>query len=98
MGRNRIRTDQENSVYDKEYQKVYKQERQNREAEYFKLSASRSYYRKVLRNMDSDNPRFEKVSQKVNELDKKVNEYLSTRNRYARLDVCEKVNAKLAGC
>ena len=37
MGRNRIRTDQENSVYDKEYQKVYKQERQNREAEYFKF-------------------------------------------------------------
>ena len=46
--------------------------------------------------MNSDNPRYEIVSQKVNDLDQKINEWLSTRNRYARMDICEKVDAIIA--
>ena len=96
MGRTRIRTDEENKVYDKEYQRLYKLSRKTTDAEYYKASASRSYYRKVLKNMNSDNPKFEKVSQKINDLDQKIAEFLSTRNRYARTDICEKVDAIIA--
>ena len=96
MGRNRIRTEEENKIYDKEYQRLYKLSRKTTDSEYYKASASRSYYRKVLKNMNSDNPRYEIVSQKVSNLDQKINELLSTRNRYARMDICEKVDAIIA--
>ena len=96
MGRNRIRNDDENKVYDKIYQREYQKARQQSEAEYYKTSASRSYYRKVLRNLDPNDKRYEKVSRKVNELDIKVNELINARNRYGRLDIIEKVNAKIS--
>ena len=96
MGRSRLRTDDENKVYDKIYQREYQKARQQSEAEYYKTTASRSYYRKVLRNLDPNDKRYEKVSQKVSELDIKVNELINARNRYGRLDIIERVNAKIA--
>ena len=95
MGRKRIRSDEENRVYDREYQKLYQSQRRNTEREYYKLTASRSYYRKVLRNMASDDKRYQHVSEKLQNLDEKVNEFLSNRDRYARLDICTKVNEKI---
>ena len=93
MGRNRLRTDAENDEYNKMYAKEYQKLMKQTNPEYYKTTASRSYYRKVLRNMDENDKKYEKVCQKLKDLDAKCNEFLSARNRYGRLDIIEKVNA-----
>ena len=97
MGRNRIRTEEEDREFQKRYQREYYLSRKETDKEYYKASFSRSYYRRVLKNLPEDDKRYEKVSQKVKDLDAKVNELISTRNRYGRLDICERVNAQIAG-
>ena len=107
MGRNRLRTDAENDEYNKIYAKEYQKLMKQANPEYYKNTASRSYYRKVLRNMDEkrrqspetfgrNDKKYEKVCQKLKDLDAKCNEFLSSRNRYGRLDIIEKVNAQIA--
>ena len=96
MGRNRIRTEEEDREFQKRYQREYYLSRKETDKEYYKATFSRSYYRRVLRSLPEDDKRYEKVSQKVKDLDAKVNELISARNRYARLDICQKVNATIA--
>ena len=96
MGRKRIRSEEEDREYQKKYQREYYLSRKQTDKEYYKATFSRSYYRRVLRSLPEDDKRYEKVSQKVKDLDAKVNELISARNRYARLDICQKVNATIA--
>ena len=96
MGRKRIRTEEEDREFQKRYQREYYLSRKETDKEYYKATFSRSYYRRVLRSLPEDDKRYEKVSQKVKDLDAKVNELISARNRYARLDICQKVNATIA--
>ena len=96
MGRTRQRTDEENKVFDKEYQKLYREYRRNVDSDYYKATQKRSYYRRLLRNMSPENTKYEKYSQKVRELDEQVNAFLGSRQRYGRLDLCKKVSENLA--
>ena len=96
MGRKRIRSEEEDREYQKRYQREYYLSRKQTDKEYYKATFSRSYYRRVLRSLPEDDSRYEKVSQKVKDLDAKIGELLSTRNKYARLDICTKVNATMA--
>ena len=95
MGRNRIRTEEEDREFQKRYQREYYLSRKETDKEYYKATFSRSYYRRVLRSLPEDDKRYEKVSQKVKDLDAKVNELISARNRYGRLDICERVRNSL---
>lgn len=92
MGRSRIRTTEENKVYDKEYQRLYYKRRKENDAEYYRLTASRCYYRKVLKKLDQNDVKYEMISQKVELLNDKVNEIINSRNRYSRMDICEEMD------
>ena len=88
MGRNRIRTPEENQIFDREYQKLYYQRRKATDKEYYNLTSNRCYYRKLLKAMDQNDSRYEKLSQKVNELDERINAIINSRSKYARMDIC----------
>ena len=88
MGRNRIRTPEENQIFDREYQKLYYQRRKATDKEYYNLTSNRCYYRKLLKAMDQNDSRYEKLSQKVNELDERINAIINSRSKYARMNIC----------
>ena len=96
MGRPRIRTDEENKVFDREYQKLYHQRRKENNKEYYNLTSNRCYYRKLLKNIDPNDSRYETISQKVSDLDERINEIINSRTRYARMNICQTVDAKIS--
>jgi hypothetical protein len=73
MGRNRIRSDAENKVYDKMYQREYYLARKDRDKEYYQATFSRTYFRKVLRNLSDGDPKREKIEQKITALTNRIN-------------------------
>ena len=97
MGRHKIRSEDEDREYQKLYQRQYYLARKDSDKEYYKAIFSRTYYRKVLRNMNENDPKRGNVELKINDLTTKIDELKNTRNRYARLDICEKVDAIIAG-
>lgn len=96
MGRHKIRSEEEDREYQKVYQRQYYLARKDSDKEYYKAIFSRTYYRKVLRNMGENDPKRSNVELKINDLTTKIDELKNTRNRYARLDICEKVDAIIA--
>ena len=91
MGRRRIRTDEENKAFDREYQKLYYQRRKANNKEYYNLTSNRCYYRKLLKNIDQNDARYETISQKVSELDTRINEIINSRTKYVRTDICNEI-------
>ena len=92
MGRPRIRTDEENKAFDREYQKMYYQRRKDSNKEYYNLTSNRCCYRKLLKNIDANDSRYEKLSQKVSELDERINAIINSRTRYARMNICSEIS------
>ena len=88
MGRTRIRTDDENKEFDREYQKLYYQRRKAVNKDYYNLTSNRCYYRKLLKNIDQNDSRYETISRKVSDLDERINEIINSRTKYARTDIC----------
>ena len=88
MGRTRIRTDDENKEFDREYQKLYYQRRKAVNKDYYNLTSNRCYYRKLLKNLDQNDSRYETISRKVSDLDERINEIINSRTKYARTDIC----------
>ena len=97
MGRFRIRTEEEDKEFQKIYQREYYLARKDSDKEYYKATFSRTYYRKVLRNMPEDDAKRPKIEEKIESLTQKINELKDARKKYARLDICERVNAKING-
>ena len=97
MGRHKIRTEEEDKEFQKIYQREYYLSRKDSDKDYYKALFSRTYYRKVLRNMPEDDAKRQKIEEKIDGLTQKINELKDARNKYARLDICERVNAKLTG-
>ena len=97
MGRHKLRTEEEDREYQKVYQRQYYLSRKDSDKEYYKAIFSRTYYRKVLRNMNENDPKRNNVETKINTLTTKIDELKNARNRYARLDICEKVDSIIAG-
>jgi hypothetical protein len=97
MGRHKIRSEEEDREYQKVYQRQYYLARKDSDKEYYKAIFSRTYYRKVLRNMNENDPKRSNVETKISALTTKIDELKSSRNRYARLDICEKVDSIIAG-
>ena len=91
MGRHRIRTEEENREFDREYQKLYYQRRKANDKEYYNLTSNRCYYRKLLREMDENDSRYETISQKVSDLDERINEIINSRPKYVRTDICAEI-------
>ena len=96
MGRFRIRTEEEDKEFQKIYQREYYLARKDSDKEYYKATFSRTYYRKVLRNMPEDDAKRPKIEEKIDGLTQKINELKDARKKYARLDICTRVNARMA--
>ena len=95
MGRKRIRTDEETKEFLKLYDKEYINTRKLTDAEYYKVMKSRAYYRSLLKNMDENNPKFTKISQKIDDLTTRFDEIKASRTRYARIGISDKVREKM---
>ena len=61
MGRNRIRSEDQDREYQKIYQREYYLARKDADREYYKATFSRTYYRKVLRNLPENDPKRQKI-------------------------------------
>ena len=97
MGRHKIRTEEEDKEFQKIYQREYYLARKDSDKDYYKAVFSRTYYRKVLRNMPEDDAKRPKIEEKIDGLTQKINELKDARKKYARLDICDRVNAKING-
>ena len=95
MGRHKIRSEEQDREYQKMYQREYYLSRKDSDKEYYKATFSRTYYRKVLKNLEENSPKRQMIEEKINALTNKINELKSTRNKYARLDICQRVDAKI---
>ena len=89
-GRPRTRPIERWDEIERNYIKEYVKQRRNDPNDAFKLIQSRTYYRRVLKNLDEDNPRFEKITQKISDLDEKINERQSQRVRYQKQNILNK--------
>ena len=95
MGRYKIRSEEEDREYQKVYQREYYLARKDSDKDYYKATFSRSYYRKVLKNIPENDSKRVQIEEKINYLTNRINELKDARNKYARLDICQKVDAKL---
>ena len=95
MGRFKIRTEEEDKEFQKIYQREYYLARKDSDKEYYKATFSRTYYRKVLRNMQEDDAKRSKIEEKIDGLTQKINELKDARKKYARLDICQRVKDKM---
>ena len=95
MGRYKIRSEEEDREYQKVYQREYYLSRKDVDKDYYKATFSRSYYRKVLKNIPENDIKRTKIEEKINFLTNRINELKDARNKYARLDICQKVDAKI---
>ena len=66
-GRPRTRPVEQWKQIEKNYMREYVRQRRNDPNDAFKLIQSRTYYRRVLKSIDETNPRYEKISRKLNE-------------------------------
>ena len=89
-GRPRTRPIERWNEIERNYIKEYVRQRRNDPNDAFKLIQSRTYYRRVLKDLDETNPKFEKISQKLNDLDEKIQERQSKRIRYQKQNILNK--------
>ena len=94
-GRPRIRTDEETKEFLKLYDKEYINTRKATDAEYYKVMKSRAYYRSLLKNMSENDPKFQTISQKIDDLTTRFDDIKASRTRYARLGIADKVRQKI---
>ena len=89
-GRPRTRpVDQWNEI-ERNYMKEYIKQRRHDPNDTLKLVHSRTYYRRVLKKLTPEDAKFEKVSQKLNDLDAKIQEKQSLRVRYQKQNILNK--------
>ena len=89
-GRQRTRPVEQWKQIEKNYIKEYIKKRRNDPNDAFKLIQSRTYYRRVLKSIDEKNPKFETITQKINDLDAKIAERQSQRVRYQKQNILNK--------
>lgn len=89
-GRPRTRPVEQWKQIERDYIKEYVRQRRNDPNDAFKLIQSRTYYRRVLKGLDETNPKYEKISQKLSDLDEKINERQSQRVRYQKQNILNK--------
>ena len=89
-GRPRTRDVEKWGEIERNYMKEYIKKRRNDPNDVLKLIQSRTYYRRVLKSIDETNPKFEKISQKISDLDEKINERQSQRVRYQKQNILNK--------
>ena len=89
-GRPRTRPVEQWNEIERNYIKEYVRQRRNDPNDAFKLIQSRTYYRRVLKSIDETNPRYEKISRKLNDLDAKIQERQSQRVRYQKQNILNK--------
>ena len=83
-GRPRTRDVEKWNEIERDYMHKYIQARRNDPNDCYRLMQSRCYYKRVLNNINSDNPKYEKVSQKVNDLDVKIKQIQASREKYQK--------------
>ena len=89
-GRPRTRDVEKWDEIERNYIREYAKQRRHDPNDAFKLIQSRTYYRRVLKSIDETNPKFEKISQKLNDLDEKIQERQSKRIRYQKQNILNK--------
>ena len=90
-GRPRTRPVEKWDEIEKNYMREYVKRRRNDPEDSFKLIQSRTYYRKIFKGLDESNPRYEKISQKLIDLDTKIAERQAKRVRYQKQNILENV-------
>ena len=89
-GRPRTRPIEKWDEIERDYMREYVKQRRHNPDDAFKLIQSRTYYRRVLKNLNPDDSKYEKVSQKLNDLDAKIQEKQSLRVRYQKQNILNK--------
>ena len=89
-GRPRTRDVEKWGEIERNYMKEYIKKRRNDPNDSLKLIQSRTYYRRVLKTLDETNPRFETITQKLSDLDEKIQERQSQRVRYQKQNILTK--------
>ena len=86
-GRPRTRDVEKWNEIERDYMNKYLHVRRNDPNDCYKLMQSRCYYKRVLKNMDESNPKFNTVSQKVSDLDTKIKEIQTIRVKYQKQNI-----------
>ena len=86
-GRPRTRDVEKWNEIERDYMNKYIHARRHDPNDCYRMIQSRTYYKKVLKNMAEDHPRFNKVSQKVMDLDTKIKEIQATRTKYQKMNI-----------
>ena len=89
-GRPRTRDVEKWDEIERDYMTKYIRARRNDPNDAYKLIQSRCYYKRVLKNMASDNPKFEIISQKVASLETQIQDIQSKRVKYQRQNILQK--------
>lgn len=89
-GRPRTRDVEKWNEIERDYMTKYAAVRRKDPDDCYKLVQSRSYYKRVLRNMDENHEKYEKISQKVADLDTKIKEYQANHVKYRRRNIIVK--------
>ena len=89
-GRPRTRDVEKWDEIERDYMNKYLRARRNDPTDCYRLMQSRCYYKRILKNMNSDNPKFNTVSQKVSDLDTKIKEIQTNRVKYQKQNILEK--------
>ena len=89
-GRPRTRDVEKWDEIERDYMNKYLHARRNDPNDCYRLMQSRCYYKRILKNMNSDNPKFNTVSQKVSDLDTKIKEIQTSRVKYQKQNILEK--------
>ena len=92
-GRPRTRDVEKWDEIERDYMTKYVRARRNDPNDCYKLIQSRCYYKRVLKDMDENNKRYGKVSQKINDLDAKIKEIQSSRVKYQKQNILTKPDA-----
>ena len=93
-GRPRTRDVEKWDEIERNYLREYMKQRRNNPDDAFRYMQSRTYYRRVLKNMSPEDPKFEKVSKKLDELEIKIEERQSQRVRYQKQNILNKTEVQ----
>ena len=91
-GRPRTRDVEKWDEIERDYIHKYIKARRNDPNDCYRLIQSRTYYRKVLKNMHENDQKYQKVSQKVSDLDTKIKEIQANRVKYQKQNILGSVN------
>ena len=86
-GRPRTRDVEKWAEIERDYMAKYVKARRNDPNDSYKLIQSRTYYKRVLKNTASDDPKYEKIYEKVSLLDAQIKEIQAKRIKYQRQNI-----------